>query len=236
MWSHRWTHQESESRVLKMIVTVNCEQEVHVFTPDGDNTRIVIISPSGSVIEATIESTETGLRVWFTPSEIGDYSISVTYRDLPATAPYLLHSVPDGSKAEAEYVVSRSGPPRADLVTITGPGLGPVIVKRSTHVSIDTSYAGFGDIDLFVDGPTRTPIHCVDNHDGTITMYYVPQTPGVYFLRVMFDSNHIAGSPFQVLAVPAILASSLTSEHEISESSFPSLSSGSSTSKTTPCA
>ncbi|VDO69600.1 unnamed protein product [Haemonchus placei] len=218
------------------IVTVNCQQEVHVFTPDGDNTRIVIISPSGSIVEAIIESTETGFRVWFTPSEIGDYTISVTYRDLSIGAPYLLHSVPDGNTAEAEYVVARSGPPRADLVTVTGPGLGPVIVQRSTHVSIDTTSAGFGDIDLFVDGPTRTPIHCVDNHDGTLTMYYVPQTPGVYFLRVMFGSNHIAGSPFQVIAVPAMLASSLTAEHEISESSFTSLSSGSSTPKTTPCA
>ncbi|KAK6026237.1 Filamin/ABP280 repeat protein [Ostertagia ostertagi] len=218
------------------IVTVNCEQEVHVFTPDGDNTRIVIVSPSGSIVEATIESTETGFRVWFTPSEIGDYSISVTYRDLPVGAPYLLHSVPDGNKAEAEYVVARTGPPRADLVTVTGPGLGPVIAQRSTHVSIDTTSAGFGDIDLFVDGPTRTPIHCVDNHDGTLTMYYVPQTPGVYFLRVMFDSSHIAGSPFQVLAVPAILAPSLTAEHDISEGSFTSMSNGSSTPKTTPCA
>ncbi|EYB84224.1 hypothetical protein Y032_0321g2425 [Ancylostoma ceylanicum] len=217
------------------IVTVNCEQEVHVFTPDGDNTRIVITSPSGSIVEAVIESTDTGFRVSFTPSEIGDYSISVTYRDLPVGAPYLLHSVPDGNKAEAEYVVSRCGPPRADLVTVTGPGLGPVIAQRSTHVFIDTTSAGFGDIDLFVDGPTRTPIHCVDNHDGTLTMYYVPKTPGVYYLRVMFDSNHISGSPFQVLAVPALLASSLTADREKTESSFTTLSSGSSTPKTAPC-
>ncbi|RCN41641.1 Filamin/ABP280 repeat protein [Ancylostoma caninum] len=217
------------------IVTVNCEQEVHVFTPDGDNTRIVITSPSGSIVEAVIESTDTGFRVCFTPSEIGDYSISVTYRDLPVGAPYLLHSVPDGNKAEAEYVVSRCGPPRADLVTVTGPGLGPVIAQRSTHVFIDTTSAGFGDIDLFVDGPTRTPIHCVDNHDGTLTMYYVPKTPGVYYLRVMFDSNHISGSPFQVLAVPALLASSLTADREKTESSFTTLSSGSSTPKTAPC-
>lgn len=217
-------------------MTVNCEQEVHVFTPDGENTRIVIISPSGSIVEAVIESTETGFRVWFTPSEIGDYSISVTYRDLPVGAPYLLHSVPDGSKAEAEYVVSRTGPPRADLVTVTGPGLGPVIVQQSTHVSIDTTSAGFGDIDLFVDGPTRTPIHCVDNHDGTLTMYYVPKMPGVYYLRVMFDNSHIAGSPFQVLAVPSILASSLSAaEQEKTDSPFTSLSSGSSTPKTAPC-
>ncbi|KHJ91925.1 Filamin/ABP280 repeat protein [Oesophagostomum dentatum] len=217
------------------IVTVNCEQEVHVFTPDGDNTRIVITSPSGSIVEAVIESTETGFRVCFTPSEIGDYSISVTYRDLPVGSPYLLHSVPEGNTAEAEYVVSRSGPPRADLVTVTGPGLGPVIAQRSTHVFIDTTSAGFGDIDLFVDGPTRTPIHCVDNHDGTLTMYYVPKTPGVYYLRVMFDSNHISGSPFQVLAVPALVASSLSADGEKTESSFNSLSSGSSTPKTTPC-
>ncbi|KAJ1351554.1 hypothetical protein KIN20_007591 [Parelaphostrongylus tenuis] len=217
------------------IVTVNCEHEMHVFTPDGDNTRIVITSPSGSVVETIIESTDTGFRVWFTPSEIGDYSISVTYRDLPIGAPYLLHSVSEGCKAEAEYVVSRSDPPRADLVTVTGPGLGPVVVQESTYVSIDTRFAGFGDLDLFVDGPTRTPIHCVDNRNGTITMYYVPKTPGVYFLRVMFDNSHIAGSPFQVVAVPSIVTPSLIQDHDKNEFSFSSMSSGSPTSQTTPC-
>uniref|UniRef100_A0A0R3PYT2 Filamin/ABP280 repeat protein n=1 Tax=Angiostrongylus costaricensis TaxID=334426 RepID=A0A0R3PYT2_ANGCS len=154
---------------------------------------------------------------------------------LPVGAPYLLHSVPEGNKAEAEYVVSRSDPPRADLVTVTGPGLGPVVVQQSTYVSIDTTFAGFGDIDLFVDGPTRTPVHCVDNRDGTLTVYYVPQTPGVYFLRVMFDNSHISGSPFQVLAVPTIVTSSLMADHDKTDFSFSSMSSGSPTSQTTPC-
>uniref|UniRef100_A0A1I7X867 Filamin-A n=1 Tax=Heterorhabditis bacteriophora TaxID=37862 RepID=A0A1I7X867_HETBA len=180
-----------------------CILEVHVFTPDGDNTRIIIKNPSGHVVEAVIESTETGFRVRFTPSEIGDYTIDVTYQDLPIESSlYLLHSVPnngDGCTAEAE-----SSPPRADLVIVTGPGLGPVIAKRSTHVLIDTTCAGFGDIDLFVDGPTRTPIHCVDNHDGTLTMYYVPKTLGLYWLRVMFDNEHVPGSPFQVM-IPFML-------------------------------
>ena len=170
-----------------------------MFTSDGENTRILIRSPSGRVVEALIESTPAGFRVLFTPSEIGDYTISVTYEDLPIdNSPFLVHSVPPGNGAEAEYVVSRSGPPRAEFVRVSGPGLGPVVATRSTHVHIDASRAGFGNIDLFVDGPTRTPIHCVDNHDGTCSMYYVPRVPGLYWLRVMFEEKHVPGSPFQV--------------------------------------
>lgn len=97
------------------IVTVNTEKEVHVFTPDSDSTRIIIKSPSGQLVEAIIESTPTGLRVRFTPSEIGDYSIDVTYEDYPIEAsPFLLQAVPDfGDPAaccsEAEYQVTASG-------------------------------------------------------------------------------------------------------------------------------
>ena len=183
-------------------MTVNYEKELHVFTSDGANTRILITSPSGRAVEAIIESTIDGFHVRFTPSEVGDYTINVSYADLPIeSSPFMLHSLPDygpGNLAEAEYVVSGSGPPRADLVSVRGPGLGPVIAQRSTHVIIDTTNAGFGDIDLFVDGPTRTPLHCVDNQDGTLTMYYVPRTAGLYYLRVMFDNQQVAGSPFQV--------------------------------------
>ena len=226
---------------VSAIVTVNCEKEVHVFTSDGENTRIVITSPSGRVVEAIIESTPKGLRVRFTPSEVGDYRISVTYQDVPIeSSPFLMHSVPeavgDHNCAEAEYVVSRSGPARPDLVVVTGPGLGPVIAQCSTHVIIDTTAAGFGDIDLFVDGPTRTPLHCTDNQDGTLTMYYVPKIPGLYYLRVMFDQKHIPGSPFQVVAVSPLLTtpSLLHPERDKTESPFTSLSSGSSSHRTTP--
>ncbi|CAJ0587674.1 unnamed protein product, partial [Mesorhabditis spiculigera] len=211
------------------LVTVNCEKEVHVFTSDGENTRILITAPSGRVVEALIESTPTGFRVLFTPSEIGDYSISVTYEDLPVgQQPLLLHSVPKAgpNASEAEYVVSRSGPPRADLVRISGPGLGPVMATRSTHVHIDASAAGFGNIDLFVDGPTRTPIHCVDNHDGTCSMYYVPRVPGMYWLRVMFEDQHVPGSPFQVVACAPMLSSpKIIPDRDKTASPFPSLSS-----------
>lgn len=188
---------------------MNTEKEVHVFTPNSDSTRIVIKSPSGQIVEAIIESTPTGFRVRFTPSEIGDYTIDVTYEDYPIDT-FLLHSVTpfdeNASSAEAEYLVTASGPPQAELVRVTGPGLGPIVNScRSTTVHIDARKAGFGNIDVFVDGPTRTPIHCIDNHDGTCSMYYVPVLTGIYYLRVMFDGRHVPGSPFQVIArSPAI--------------------------------
>ncbi|CAD6191974.1 unnamed protein product [Caenorhabditis auriculariae] len=210
---------------------------------DGENTRIVITAPSGRVVEAIIESTETGFRVRFTPSEIGDYTIDVTYQDIPIDeAPFTMTAVPEdgipsNSVAEAEYVVSGTGPACAGLVTVTGPGLGPLVAQRPTHVAIDTTRAGFGDIDLFVDGPTRTPLHCVDNQDGILTMRFTPKTPGVYYLRVMFDNEHVPGSPFQIVAVAPILGSPsfLSSDREKTESPFTSISSGSPTPQTARC-
>lgn len=194
------------------MVTVNCEKEVHVFTVDGENTRVVIRSPSGRVVEALIEPTFTGFRVRFTPSEIGDYTIDVTYQDIPIEAsPFHLHSLPflndaltnDDVIAETEYVVNASGPAQANLVVVSGPGLGPVTVSKRTHILIDATRAGFGNIDLFVDGPSKTPIQCIDNHDGTCSMFYVPLIPGVYYLRVLFDDCHVPGSPFEILAESA---------------------------------
>ncbi|UMM31108.1 hypothetical protein L5515_012720 [Caenorhabditis briggsae] len=234
------------------VVTVNVEKEIHVFTTDGENTRIVITSPSGRVVEAIIESTPTGFRVRFTPSEVGNYTIDVTYQDIPIEkSPFTLESIdpnqPGSSEqddvdmeqepgestlAEAEYVVCGSGPARADLVTVSGPGLGPLVAQRSTYVSIDTTNAGFGDIDVYVDGPTRTPLHCVDNQDGILKMCFTPKQPGLYYLRVMFDNEHVPGSPFQIVAVAALLGSPslLGAEQKRSktESPYSSISSGSS--------
>ncbi|CAB3406891.1 unnamed protein product [Caenorhabditis bovis] len=215
------------------VVTVNVEKEIHVFTTDGDNTRIVITSPSGRVVEAFIESTPSGFRVRFTPSEVGDYSIDVTYQDIPIDdSPFKMQAVEEeldgdremGSLAEAEYVVSGLGPPRADLVEVSGPGLGPLVAQRPTYVIIDTTNAGFGDIDVFVDGPMKTPLHCVDNQEGALKMCFTPKTPGLYYLRVMFDNQHVPGSPFQIVAVASLLASpSMLSER--AESPYSSISS-----------
>ncbi|GMR46036.1 hypothetical protein PMAYCL1PPCAC_16231, partial [Pristionchus mayeri] len=129
---------------------------------------------------------------------------------------------------EAEYVVSATGPPRAELVRVFGPGLGTVPATLDAQVYIDASLAGLGDIDLYVDGPTRTPIHCVDNHNGTCVMNYVPRVPGMYWLRVLFDGRHVTGSPFQIIAVPPLMAGGGSSTLSDLDSNF-SLSSGSST-------
>lgn len=233
---------------ISAVVTVNVEKEIHVFTTDGENTRIVITSPSGRVVEAIIESTPTGFRVRFTPSEVGNYTIDVTYQDIPIErSPFTLQSVEgpknqddseildgenqenpgDRTLAEAEYLVFGSGPPCADMVTVSGPGLGPLVAQRSTYVSIDTTNAGFGDIDVYVDGPTRTPLHCVDNQDGILKMSFTPKQPGLYYLRVMFDNEHVPGSPFQIVAVAALLGNPLDQRSK-TESPYSSISSGSS--------
>lgn len=58
--------------------------------------RIVITSPTGRVVEAAIEETESGFRVRFSPSEIGDYTIEIFLDDNPLTdLPFKVASVVD---------------------------------------------------------------------------------------------------------------------------------------------
>uniref|UniRef100_A0AC35U6T8 Calponin-homology (CH) domain-containing protein n=1 Tax=Rhabditophanes sp. KR3021 TaxID=114890 RepID=A0AC35U6T8_9BILA len=146
------------------IVTVNTEKEVHVFTSNGENTRVVITSPSGLVVEALIEHTPNGLKVRFTPSEIGDYSIDVTYEDVSVEdSPFLMRSVPSpilsaslenlevdefkNNQHESEYVVSSFSPPHAENVVVTGSGLGPIVLtNKSARILVNASDAGFDTI------------------------------------------------------------------------------------------
>uniref|UniRef100_A0A914XFR6 Uncharacterized protein n=1 Tax=Plectus sambesii TaxID=2011161 RepID=A0A914XFR6_9BILA len=79
------------------VVVVNSEKIFHVLTQDPtqmDQIKIQIRAPSGQLVEAIIESTLSGFRVRFSPSEIGDYSIAVHLDDLPVDdSPFSLHSV-----------------------------------------------------------------------------------------------------------------------------------------------
>ena len=53
-----------------------------------------------------------------------------------------------------------------------------------------------GKIDVSVDGPTKTEVSCHDNNDGTMSITYVPPSPGEYKISIKAGDKHIRGSPF----------------------------------------
>ncbi|XP_059383627.1 filamin-B isoform X3 [Carassius carassius] len=85
----------------------------------------------------------------------------------------------------------------ATKVRAHGSGLKEGFVGEQAEFIIDTSRAGSGRLAIRVDGPCEVALQCLDNQDGTCTVFYLPKEHGMYKINVLFDNSHITGSPFQ---------------------------------------
>ncbi|XP_016320434.1 filamin-A [Sinocyclocheilus anshuiensis] len=85
----------------------------------------------------------------------------------------------------------------ATKVRAHGPGLKEGFLGEQAEFIIDTSRAGSGRLAIRVDGPCEVTLQCLDNQDGTCTVFYLPTEHGMYKINVLFDNSHITGSPFQ---------------------------------------
>ncbi|KAL0158440.1 hypothetical protein M9458_046516, partial [Cirrhinus mrigala] len=107
---------------------------------------------------------------------------------------------PGGRGELVMNIVSPSNiPADATKVKAHGPGLKEGFLGEQAEFIIDTSRAGSGRLAIRVDGPCEVTLQCLDNQDGTCTVFYLPTEHGVYTVNVLFDNSHITGSPFQVV-------------------------------------
>ncbi|XP_043080224.1 filamin-A [Puntigrus tetrazona] len=87
----------------------------------------------------------------------------------------------------------------ATKVRAHGPGLKEGFLGEQAEFIIDTRRAGSGRLAIRVDGPCEVPLQCLDNQDGTCTVFYLPTEHGMHKINVLFDNSHITGSPFQAV-------------------------------------
>lgn len=80
-----------------------------------------------------------------------------------------------------------------------GPGLKEGVLGEQAEFIIDTSRAGSGRLAIRVEGPCKVTLKCLDNQDGTCTVFYLPTEHGMYKINVLFDNSHITGSPFEAV-------------------------------------
>ena len=66
-------------------------------------------------------------------------------------------------------------------------------MNKPQTFTIETRGAGQGGVGLSVVGPTEPKIGCVDNHDGTLTVEYLPNTVGSYEIAVAFADQPVPG-------------------------------------------
>lgn len=133
-------------------------------------------------MRAHVVPTREGYLVNFTPTELGEYLLSIQFGGQPiSAAPYRLTCTPGGS---------------ANSVKAWGPGLSYGVVCRPAEFVIDTREAGQGGLGVTVEGPCEAAINCRDNGDGTCAVAYLPTETGIYSINITFNDEHIHGSPF----------------------------------------
>ncbi|XP_055906885.1 filamin-A isoform X2 [Eupeodes corollae] len=175
---------------LEPTAPLNSLQQFRVITnglPRAD-LSVTITSPSGNRVKAHIIPTAEGFLVNFTPTQLGEYLLSICFGGSPITPrPFRLQCL----------VGSDSNKVRA-----FGPGLERGIIGQPAEFIIDTRGAGQGGLGVTVEGPCEAAINCRDNGDGTCNVAYLPTEIGDYTVNVTFNDRHVNGSPFQPIIVP----------------------------------
>lgn len=171
---------------------INSLQQFHVITEAAGKAdfTLVIRSPSGNMVKAHIVPTHDGYLINFTPTELGEYWLNITFGGQPVL------SIPH--KLTCTY---GSDPTK---VTAFGPGLERGVVKHPAEFVIDTKRAGRGGLGVTVEGPCEAAINCRDNGDGTCSVAYLPMEAGEYIINIAFNEEAIPGSPYQATIVPDV--------------------------------
>ncbi|XP_049804905.1 filamin-A isoform X1 [Schistocerca nitens] len=175
---------------LEPTAPINSLQQFRVITQGAGKAdfAVAITSPSGNRVKAHVIPTHEGFLVNFTPTELGEYLLSISFGgEAISPAPYRFMCMHDSDPSK---------------VRATGPGLERGVVGRPAEFCIDTRGAGQGGLGVTVEGPCEAAINCRDNGDGTCSVAYLPTEAGDYSINITFNDQHIPGSPFQALIVP----------------------------------
>lgn len=171
---------------------MNSLQQFRVITQDAGKAEfaVAITSPSGNIVKAHVIPTHEGYLVNFTPTQLGEYILGISFGGEPIfPMPFRL------------TCLTGSNPMK---VKASGPGLHKGTVNVPAEFMIDTRGAGQGGLGVTVEGPCEAAINCRDNGDGTCSVAYLPTEIGDYGINITFNDQHIPGSPFQAIITPAV--------------------------------
>ncbi|XP_078037186.1 filamin A protein cher isoform X4 [Augochlora pura] len=175
---------------LARTAPVNSLQQFHVITQDAGTAadfQVAITAPSGNRIKAHVVPTHDGYLVNFTPTELGEYLLGISFGgESISSQPYRLTCVHGSDPGK---------------VRASGQGLSRGTVNKPAEFVIDTRGAGQGGLGVTVEGPCEAAINCRDNGDGTCSVAYLPTEIGDYGINITFNEQHIPGSPFQAIVV-----------------------------------
>nr|CAH8850742.1 unnamed protein product [Trichobilharzia regenti] len=181
-------HIAGESRRFNQVcVGTTSEMPLRITETDIYNLVATVRSPSGLEQPSTLKRLPNGhLGISFTPHEIGEHFVNVFRNGRHiANSPFKIY-------------VGESEIGNASKVRIYGTGLREGMANQNCQFTVDTRNAGYGGLNLSIEGPSKADIECHDNQDGTCLVTYRPTEPGTYIINVKYADQPVPGSPFVV--------------------------------------
>ncbi|XP_011253233.2 filamin-A isoform X3 [Camponotus floridanus] len=135
----------------------------------------------------------------------GDGLYEVTYQPPPAGSNVHIGVTYDGEDINGSpYKIKVLPTVEPSKVTLSGPGVSPVCTASfPTDFVVDTSEAGYGDLEVQVVGPDQVPrrVEVQDLGDGKYKATYLPDDCGRYKVNVKYGGKEVPGSPVSVQSV-----------------------------------
>uniref|UniRef100_UPI00358FEB07 filamin-C-like isoform X2 n=1 Tax=Myxine glutinosa TaxID=7769 RepID=UPI00358FEB07 len=159
-----------------------------IMENDLNQLSATITAPSGREDPCSLKWLQNGqVGISFTPKEPGKHLVSVRKdgRHI-VNSPFMV-----------KMTTSEIGD--ASRVRVAGRGLKEGQTFQMADFTVDTTDAGYGGMNLAVEGPSKVDINCEDLDDGKCQVSYCPTEPGIYSISIKFSDEHIPGSPFSVL-------------------------------------
>ncbi|XP_072751172.1 filamin-like isoform X3 [Anoplolepis gracilipes] len=135
----------------------------------------------------------------------GDGLYEVTYQPPPAGSNVHVGVTYDGEDINGSpYKIKVLPTVEPSKVTLSGPGVSPVCTASfPIDFVVDTSEAGYGDLEVQVVGPDQVPrkVEVQDLGDGKYKATYLPDDCGRYKVNVKYGGKEVPGSPVSVQSV-----------------------------------
>ena len=214
------------------------------FDPSSDASKCQIIRNSVKTLEEGISK----VTFCVSTEGAGEGELEASVRDMATKEPLTIdiskssenekHYILEFSiKQEREYLVSImygpqhipqspfklsfAGPQGAACCHAEGDGLNSVQVSKWSQFIVSTANAGLGELSVKIEkeGEETEPTKLVRPlPDNRYEVGYLPTSRGIYTISVLWEDEHIPGSPFEVRSYNPANASLLSIPEAVSES------------------
>ena len=141
----------------------------------------------GATMPSINEEVESSVDLGFTPPVPEDYLTEMQQKDEPTfESPFKVIALIKESDLSKVGIVDED----KHLFSMAMP------FGRPARFCISTVDAGPGTLNITSRGPGKAEVKVFDNKDGTYTCEFTPTIAGKYHIDVLWNDQHIAGSPY----------------------------------------